>query len=552
MQARIEAGVVHSPYPYNPRAHDASAYGLLWDKLASHGSKTALICGDEKLTYGELREKVLHSAAKFRRQGIGKGDRLYVHIGNSIDSFVAVCSVPLTGASLVSSDIMWREDDIVDKIEKSNATHVLTDVIYAEMFARITNRCKIKKTFLVGERRSGLDSGLGLCNNNESHCEIDIFDTGDGKLVTWTTAPDGASKDLEIPLDRFLAQTTSLVDAQMLTSDDAFLGDINISFLLILSFWILALHQGSVILISRTCHAVPFDVFDAVKDFKEVTIVSFASRMKQILNFIKTSDNSDIQLKKSLRRIILFGSSTPPELAKELASTFQLKDLRSWYGMNEAGGFLTVPPNGDVSGIDVGFPVPGVRMKIIDSISGKILGPMQRGEVHFYTPYAASGYSGHSQDTIDIMDEQGWIHTGDLGYYDHDGRLFLCGRLKEMMVCQSRKVNPAEIECCLMEHAAVEEVAVVGIPCPDGEEFPAAMVVTKHGYSQNQDLANDLKRYVAERTASFMHLRGGVYFTDALPKSTRGKDRANMLRERLATLPRLDNAEESEASECVY
>ncbi|KAL3194681.1 hypothetical protein MRX96_045992 [Rhipicephalus microplus] len=171
-RARIEAGVVHSPYPYNPRAHDASAYGLLWDKLASHGSKTALICGDEKLTYGELREKVLHSAAKFRRQGIGKGDRLYVHIGNSIDSFVAVCSVPLTGASLVSSDIMWREDDIVDKIEKSNATHVLTDVIYAEMFARITNRCKIKKTFLVGERRSGLDSGLGLCNNNESHCEI--------------------------------------------------------------------------------------------------------------------------------------------------------------------------------------------------------------------------------------------------------------------------------------------------------------------------------------------------------------------------------------------
>ncbi|KAL1418490.1 hypothetical protein MTO96_025874 [Rhipicephalus appendiculatus] len=94
-------------------------------------------------------------------------------------------------------------------------------------------------------------------------------------------------------------------------------------------------------------------------------MVSFPSKIKQILNFMKTSENSDIPLKKSLRRIILFGSSTPPELAEELASTFQLKDLRSWYGMNDAGGFLTAPPNGDVSGIDVGFPLPGVRMKVI-------------------------------------------------------------------------------------------------------------------------------------------------------------------------------------------
>ncbi|KAH6919653.1 hypothetical protein HPB50_029359 [Hyalomma asiaticum] len=114
--------------------------------------------------------------------------------------------------------------------------------------------------------------------------------------------------------------------------------------------------------------------------------------------------------------------------------------------------------------------------------------------------------------------------TGDLGYYDHYGRLFLCGRLKTMLVCQTRKVAPVEIEHCLLEHAAVEEVAVLGVPAPDGEEFPAAVVVTKRGRSQDQELANDLKSFVAERTpSSFMHLHGGVYFADALRKNTRGK-----------------------------
>ncbi|KAL1473827.1 hypothetical protein MTO96_038444, partial [Rhipicephalus appendiculatus] len=98
----------------------------------------------QKVTYSEVREKVRRCAAGFRRQGVDKGDRVYVHLANSIEAFIAMCSVPLVGASLVSSDIMWQEDDIVDKIDRAGATAVLTDAGHVEIFARIISRCNVK------------------------------------------------------------------------------------------------------------------------------------------------------------------------------------------------------------------------------------------------------------------------------------------------------------------------------------------------------------------------------------------------------------------------
>ncbi|KAL1418484.1 hypothetical protein MTO96_025868 [Rhipicephalus appendiculatus] len=144
------------------------------------------------------------------------------------------------------------------------------------------------------------------------------------------------------------------------------------------------------------------------------------------------------------------------------------------------------------------------------------------------------------------------VIAGDLCYYDHDGRLFLCGRLKTMMVCQRRKVSPVDIEHCLTEHPAVEEVAVIGVAAPDGDQFPAAVVVTKHGYSHDQQLADELKRHVAERKTSSMHLHGGVYFADALPKNTLGKARAASIRELLGTLRRMDSADGTVCGDFIY
>ncbi|KAL1457224.1 hypothetical protein MTO96_043574 [Rhipicephalus appendiculatus] len=107
------------------------------------------------------------------------------------------------------------------------------------------------------------------------------------------------------------------------------------------------------------------------------------------------------------------------------------------------------------------------------------------------------GYYNNAEATRDFIDCEGWIHTGDLGYYDNDGRLFLAGRLKNTMFRMAKHINPAEIEHCLYAHWAISEVAVLPVPREDTEDDPAAIIVLKEGVAGDQMLAEEIKAFVA-------------------------------------------------------
>ncbi|XP_049518761.1 luciferin 4-monooxygenase [Dermacentor silvarum] len=365
------------------------------------------------------------------------------------------------------------------------------------MFTRILKCCEIKDMFLVGQKKPGFTSVCELNDERQQPCDDKEFAAGGSEFVGWTTGTTGLPKCVQRPESLFLGSILRHAALQILTPGDVFLGDSNISCLLIFSMWLLALHVGSAILVSKTCRTIPEDVIEALKDCEAVTMFTFPLKLRRMLNAMKASEDLAITLKKCLRKLLVIGTSTPAALAEELVNTFKLDEFRSGYGMTEAGGFLAVPPSGEVSGTNQGFPVPSTKMKVIDTDTGKILGPLEGGEVIFYTPFAATGYFGDPEAADELTDKHGWIHTGDLGYYDNDGRLFLCGRLKTLLECQSRKFPPSDIEHCLMDHEAVEEVSVLGMPPEDIQQFPAAVVVTKSGFARDHQLAEDLKRYVA-------------------------------------------------------
>ncbi|KAL1428722.1 hypothetical protein MTO96_016937 [Rhipicephalus appendiculatus] len=102
-------------------------------------------------------------------------------------------------------------------------------------------------------------------------------------------------------------------------------------------------------------------------------MVSGSWKLRLILDFMKTSRDWDAVLRKTVKRIILMASTPPPGLAEELTSTFQLDELRNAYGMSEAGGCMTLPPKGELSCSDVGFPIPGARMKVISLADNGVL-----------------------------------------------------------------------------------------------------------------------------------------------------------------------------------
>ena len=129
------------------------------------------------------------------------------------------------------------------------------------------------------------------------------------------------------------------------------------------------------------------------------------------------------------------------------------------------------------------------------------------------------GYLNNPEATAITIDDDGWLHTGDIGHVDADGHFYIVDRLKELIKYKGFQVPPAELEALLLTHPAVADAAVIGVPDPEAGELPKGYVVLKPGADADED---DIKGFVADAVASYKQLRI-VEFIDAIPKSASGK-----------------------------
>jgi 4-coumarate--CoA ligase len=139
------------------------------------------------------------------------------------------------------------------------------------------------------------------------------------------------------------------------------------------------------------------------------------------------------------------------------------------------------------------------------------------------------GYLNAPDATADTIDEDGWLHTGDIGHIDENGHLYVVDRLKELIKYKGFQVPPAELEAVLLTHPGVVDAAVVGKPDDECGEIPVAFVVRAEACTDNED---DIADYVASQVASYKRLRE-VTFVDAVPKSPSGKILRRVLRDQL-------------------
>ncbi|XP_049940907.1 uncharacterized protein LOC126417057 [Schistocerca serialis cubense] len=197
--------------------------------------------------------------------------------------------------------------------------------------------------------------------------------------------------------------------------------------------------------------------------------------------------------------------------------------LKQWYGQTEAFPACNVllshspPPPGSVGRLD-----PGVQAKVVDLATGKCLGPGVDGELCF------KGWT----VVKDFADEEGWIHSGDVGHYDADGNFYVVDRIKELVKYRGVHVSPSELEAWLLGHPQVTEAVVLGLPHDEDQEHPAAFVVLAQGATATPD---ELKQLVQEKACGSEEklLRGGVFVVDSIPRLPTGKVSRGQLRSSL-------------------
>ncbi len=142
-------------------------------------------------------------------------------------------------------------------------------------------------------------------------------------------------------------------------------------------------------------------------------------------------------------------------------------------------------------------------------------------------PQVMKGYLNNDIATKQTIDDEGWLHTGDVGHVDEDGHLFVVDRLKELIKYKGFQVPPAELEALLLTHPAIADAAVIGVLDDEAGEIPAAFVVLR---PDAEATAEDIQAFVAERVASYKQIRR-LTFIDAVPKSPSGKILRRLLRD---------------------
>jgi 4-coumarate--CoA ligase len=200
--------------------------------------------------------------------------------------------------------------------------------------------------------------------------------------------------------------------------------------------------------------------------------------------------------------------------------------IRQGFGMSETtfgtlGTSLIIKPG------SVGQPLKGVYAKVIDE-NGKSLGPNQRGELCFKGDRIMKGYINDSGSTDETIDKDGWLHSGDIAYYDEENQFYIVDRLKELIKYKAFQVPPAEIEALLLTNPKIKDCGVIGIPDEASGELPFAYVVKQPGVQLTEQ---EIINFVAENASKAKWLRGGVKFIDAIPKNPSGKILRREMRE---------------------
>ncbi len=462
------------------------------------GDAEAVVDGPLRFTFSEVVERVQCAAGSFAAFGIEKGDRVAVWAPNSADWIVAAFGLLTAGGVLVPVNTRFRTEEAGDVIVRSGAKAVL-----------------VQKGFLgqdytapAGVPVIDLKSDF-LSGGSPFQRAVSGTDIADIIFTSGTTGrPKGAMMNHRQTL-RMYEEWATLAD---LREGDRYL-QINPY------FHTFGLKAGLITSFLRGATMLPVAVFDldVVVDLIERERITMLPGPPTLYHSLLTVRDRDRL--STLRAGVTGAADIPVELVRRIHGELPFQTLMTGYGLTEAGN-VTLSRPGD-SWEDVattaGLPCEGVEVRIAGD-----------GEVLVRGYGVMQGYLDDPAATADAIDCDGWLHTGDLGAIDGTGRLRIVGRKKDMFIVGGFNVYPAEIEGFLLEHPAVTQAAVIGVPDERLGQVGKAFVVA-------DDVANDavnadqLIGWCAERMAGFKVPRS-VEFLDGLPLNATGKVVKDLLR----------------------
>lgn len=518
VEARIEDGVVFSPYPDVSFPENKLLFQYMTSRLEIGSDDPVL--GEEScwLTSAEVLSRARRYAAGLQQHGIESGTRVCLNVPNTLESVLAMLAITATGASVVLAKPSLTERELLYQVEDSDSTYIITDGLNAEKVLNIHSKRPFKALYCLGDF-TGFTSLESFRSLEESSYTEPMFDDPASLplLYTYTSGTTGLPKGVIITNRSMVASCEIMRACEVFTEADTYLCWNPITHVSGFIFSLGSLSTGTKTVVSRS-GLLAKEFVRIVNEQKVTMTCAFPTAFQKLVQQLEQMDVDFPTFKK----IIMCGCVTTQALFQKMLKVFSLKSLRNGYGLSEIAGFGCLTPPGTISYSSVGVPTHMTQFKVVDIDTGETLGAGKSGELLMKTPSLMTGYRNKPEATAEAIDKDGWFHTGDFGYYNEKGHIFIGERIKDMIKCLDCQVAPAEVESLLMSHEAVLEAVVLGIPNTDYGEAPTAFVVLKDGHHDSVT-EEELKDVVSRQSAVYKHLHGGVIFVDSIPKTDTGK-----------------------------
>ena len=522
---------------------------LVNDASDRFNAREAIVFNNKRWTFKEFQEDVARSAKALISIGIKRGEKITLWMPNCPEWLHIFFAAAQIGAVLVPINTRLRTSDLQYVLKQSDTTTLITidqsgPVNYLHMVTEIYPEVlktppedlfsvsfpELKRIIILGhEQTLGTLDWQDLISQSDSVSDLELRERqksvspDDTVLLMYTSGTTGFPKGV-MHNHNILRVTTDSINRMGMTANDVVLMYLPL-------FHAFGLYEGALMFIQAGSKMILTETFEPgealalIEQERATMLHGFDTHFYDLTNHPNCTKTD-----RSSLRTGLFASGMASSVpVAEKAQTLLCPTITGW-GMTECGvgvsmSFLDSPFEDRCAGS--GYPLPGYEFKVIEPETNLPVPPNTPGELCVRGYAIMEGYYKKPKETAEAVDQDGWLHTGDVATLRDDGYLRFFGRYKDMLKVGGENVDPIEVEAFLINHPSIKQVQIVGIPDPRLSEVPCACIILEEGCQLTQI---DIDTFCRGKLASFKIPRSVLILTD-YPMTSSGKVQKYLLRE---------------------
>ncbi|MFZ0160659.1 MAG: 4-coumarate--CoA ligase family protein [Kineosporiaceae bacterium] len=488
------------------------------------GDKPALIDGPtgRTITYAGLDHAVRSLAGGLVAGGFPKGRVVALMAPNLPEYAVVFHGVAMAGGVVTTVNPTYTQREVRQQLLDSGAEVMVTVGVFLDVALAAAEGTAVNQTYVIGEVPDGAPPSVRPLTAlfGAALTEQVPVDPDDLVALPYSSGTTGISKGVLLTHHNLVANIAQVVAPAHLAEDEKL-----IAVLPFFHIYGMQVIMNCGLRVGATVITMPrFDLeqFLELHQRYRVTRSFVAPPIVVALAKHPLVDSYDLS---SLRQVFSGAAPLSAELSLEAGARLGCEVVQG-YGMTEMSPVSHLTPLGHAKPGSVGITAPNTEMRIVDPATATDCEDGVDGELWIRGPQVMRGYLNNPAATASTLDEDGWLHTGDICHVDADGHVFVVDRLKELIKYKGFQVPPAELEALLLTHPAVADAAVIGRPDEEAGEVPAAFVVLRPG---SQVSAEEIQAFIATQVAPFKQIRH-LTFVETIPKSASGKILRRLLR----------------------